>query len=164
MNARVQAAYQLREPQRCPVDRFTNVKRAQSIWLTSAPLPCLSFQKCSHPAQQRQTRGFTISSPPPTAAHSLGDLCTEEQLHPFSSEAQHQPASAPILIQLLARQVKLFGATAEDLPLPSLSERSKNPIMPHSFQQKKGETSFFSFITTEFKWTKMSVQVQDWWM
>lgn len=56
MNARVQAAYQLREPERCPVDRFSNVKRAQSIWLTSSQTPCPPF--LSHPAQGGQTGSF----------------------------------------------------------------------------------------------------------
>lgn len=80
MNARVQAAYQLREPERCPVDRFTNVKRAQSIWLTSARLPCRLSR--SIPILLNDDRQ---EASPALHRHRQTDpvpFCTVEQLHP----------------------------------------------------------------------------------
>lgn len=55
------------------------MKRAQSTWLTSALLLCPPFHKRSHPAEQRQTRGFTRAASPLQHTDSV-PFCTENSL------------------------------------------------------------------------------------
>lgn len=62
------------------------MERAQSTWLTSAPLPCPPFHKHSHPAEQWQTRGFTRAAPPPRDT-DLVPFCTEDSFIPPASAA-----------------------------------------------------------------------------
>lgn len=135
LNATAQAAYQLQEPERCPVDRFS--ERTQSIWLTSSRLPCTPspeafpilldedrHQSCSSAAAAWRRRRH-IQCP-----HSASPLRSLS----FHGDQRGETAPLDLLVSSSSTQERRLATWFPP-----------DPIMPHSFQQKKGETpSFFS--------------------
>ncbi|KAG7228694.1 hypothetical protein INR49_008472, partial [Caranx melampygus] len=56
--------------------------------------------KCSHPAEQQQTRGFTRAAPPPRDTDSV-PFCTEDSFIPPSFSCHSGRSSAPVTLCIL---------------------------------------------------------------